>query len=116
VSDPGDCIFCRIVRGEIGRTIHEDDQVVAFDDLNPRAPVHVLIVPRTHLAGAADLTPDREPLAGRLLSVAAMLAARRGLAANGYRLVINCGAGAGQSVFHLHVHLLGGRAFAWPPG
>ncbi|MFQ5718206.1 MAG: histidine triad nucleotide-binding protein [Acidobacteriota bacterium] len=116
MKSPSDCIFCRIVAGELGTKVHEDDLVVAFDDLNAQAPHHLLIVPREHVASADDLTPDRESLAGRLLTTAARLARDRGLPDAGYRLVINCGAGAGQSVFHLHVHLLGGRTFSWPPG
>ena len=111
-----DCVFCRIVAGEIGSKVHEDDLVAAFEDLNPVAPNHTLIVPKEHLISADDLTPDREKVAGRLLTTAARLARERGLDKSGYRLVANCGRTAGQSVFHLHVHLLGGRTFTWPPG
>ena len=114
--EPNDCVFCRIVSGEIGTKVHEDDLVAAFEDLNPQAPNHMLIVPKEHLATANDLTPEREALAGRLLTTAARLARERGLHEKGYRLVVNCGRPAGQSVFHLHVHLLGGRTFTWPPG
>lgn len=110
------CVFCRIAAGELGQPILQDDQVVAFHDLNPRAPTHVLIIPRTHLESVDDLKPEHELLAGRLLTAAARLARESGLVKGGYRLVINTGAGAGQSVFHLHLHLLAGRPFSWPPG
>ena len=114
MSPDAECIFCRIVAGEMGNKIHEDDLVSVFEDVNPKAPSHLLIVPREHLASADDLTAEKEKVAGRLLTTAARLAAERGL--KGYRLVINCGPEAGQSVFHLHLHLLGGRSFGWPPG
>jgi histidine triad (HIT) family protein len=108
-----DCLFCRIVSGAIpSRKVAEDDATFAFEDIAPRAPTHVLIVPKQHVAMVAD-APD-EALAGRLLLAAARIARERGL--ESYRLVINNGEGAGQTVFHLHVHLLGGRAFSWPPG
>ena len=110
------CVFCRITAGEIGKAVWQDDQVVAFQDLNPRAPTHLLIIPRAHLASADELSEEHAPLAGRLLTTAARLAREMGLVAGGYRLVINTGAGAGQSVFHLHLHLLAGRPFSWPPG
>jgi histidine triad (HIT) family protein len=109
-----ECLFCRIAAGEMGTRIYEDDQVVAFEDINPQAPNHTLIVPREHLGSSRDLSADREALAGRLLTVAARLAADKKL--DSYRLVINCGASAGQTVPHLHLHLLGGRSFHWPPG
>ncbi|MFQ5670350.1 MAG: histidine triad nucleotide-binding protein [Acidobacteriota bacterium] len=111
-----DCIFCRIVAGEMGKKIHEDNLVAAFEDVHPQAPHHTLVVPKEHLASPGDLTPGREELAGRLLTTAVTLAARKGLDRKGYRMVINCGESAGQSVFHLHLHLLGGRSFGWPPG
>ena len=110
------CVFCRIAAGEIGQPIWQDDALVAFHDLSPRAPTHLLIIPRIHLDSADDLTPEHERLAGRLLTTAARLAREAGLVNGGYRLVMNTGAGAGQSVFHLHLHLLAGRPFAWPPG
>jgi histidine triad (HIT) family protein len=110
-----ECIFCKIVSGDIPATIvHRDDEVVAFKDAHPQAPVHVLIVPRRHVASLNDAGAD-ERLLGRLLLVARDLAAASGIG-EGYRVVNNCGASAGQSVFHLHVHLLGGRAMRWPPG
>jgi histidine triad (HIT) family protein len=111
------CIFCRIVERSLpARIVFEDDEIVAFEDAHPQAPVHTLIVPRKHLISLKDATPDDVPLLGRLFLVAAQLARERGLETRGYRTVINTGSGAGQSVFHLHLHLLGGRVFHWPPG
>jgi histidine triad (HIT) family protein len=113
---PADCLFCRIVAGEIPATkVHEDDAVVAIRDVNPQAPTHVLVLPVRHVASAADLTEADGPLLGRLFAVAADVAGREGLD-GGWRLVTNVGPDAGQSVDHLHVHLLGGRRMAWPPG
>ncbi len=111
------CIFCRIIERQApGKIVYEDDAVVAFEDVNPQAPVHLLIVPRKHLASLDEATPEDALLLGRLLTVAAQLARERHLEAKGYRTVINHGSWAGQSVFHIHVHLLGGRVFHWPPG
>lgn len=111
------CIFCRIVSGEIpSRRVFEDDQAVAFEDLNPQAPTHVLVVPRKHLATLLEASGDDERLLGHLQRVATGIARDRGLDARGFRVVTNCLADAGQTVFHLHVHLLGGRLFSWPPG
>ncbi len=111
------CIFCRIIaRQAAGKIVYEDDSVVAFEDVNPQAPVHLLIVPRKHLASLDEATPEDALLLGRLFTVAAQLARERHLEARGYRTVINNGSWAGQSVFHIHVHLLGGRVFHWPPG
>ena len=111
------CIFCRIIERSLpSRIVFEDDEIVAFEDANPQAPIHTLIVPRKHLASLKDATPDDAPLLGRLFMVAAQLARERGLETQGYRTVINTGSWAGQSVFHLHLHLLGGRVFRWPPG
>jgi histidine triad (HIT) family protein len=116
VADPG-CLFCRIAAGEMPATIvHSDDQVVAFRDISPRAPTHILLVPRRHIRSAAELTEDDGPLLGRLHAVAARLAREEGVERSGFRLVTNSGSGAGQSVHHLHIHLLGGRPMAWPPG
>ena len=113
---PADCLFCRIVAGEIPATkVHEDDLVIAIRDINPQAPTHVLVIPVAHVASAADLTEADGPLLGRLFAVAADLARREGLD-GGWRLVSNVGADGGQSVDHLHVHLLGGRPMTWPPG
>jgi len=112
-----DCIFCKIVQGEIpAEVVYEDDEVLAFRDLNPQAPVHVLVIPKRHLATTNDLTDDDAALAGRLLLAAKAVAAQEGIAQEGYRTVINCNAGAGQTVFHIHLHLLGGRPLGWPPG
>jgi histidine triad (HIT) family protein len=112
-----DCLFCRIVAGEIpADVVHQDDLVVAFRDIAPRAPTHILLVPRRHIASAAKLTEADGPLLGRLFSVAAELARSAGIADGGYRLVSNVGRWGGQTVDHLHVHLMGGRPFAWPPG
>lgn len=111
-----DCIFCRIVRREApARIIYQDDEVTAFHDVNPQAPVHVLIVPNRHIIGVAQATPEDTPLLGKLLLVARQLAEDLKIT-NGYRLVVNSGPLSGQSVFHLHLHLLGGRPFRWPPG
>ena len=112
-----DCIFCRIVDGQAtAKIVFEDETVVALEDLNPQAPVHLLVVPRRHLPSLKEATAEDEPLLGHLFTVAARLARERGLETKGYRTVINNGARAGQSVFHLHVHVLGGRVFRWPPG
>jgi len=112
-----DCLFCRIAEGEISAdVIHEDDQVVAFRDINPQAPTHVLVIPREHVASVDDLEEEHAELVGRLFLAAREIARDEGLDDGGYRLVVNTGAGAGQSVFHIHLHLLGGRAMKWPPG
>jgi histidine triad (HIT) family protein len=114
----GDCIFCRIAAGEIpAKEVARTDFAVAFHDLNPQAPTHVLVVPRQHLANAAASDSDEgERVVGRTLRLAVQVAARLGLAEKGYRLVMNVGPDGGQSVAHLHVHLLGGRRMTWPPG
>lgn len=112
-----DCLFCRIVAGEIPSTkVHEDDLVIAIRDIAPRAPTHVLLLPREHIASAADLAAVHGPLLGRLFEVAADLARAEGIVDRGYRLTTNVGAWGGQSVPHLHFHLMGGRPFDWPPG
>lgn len=111
------CLFCKIVAGDIPSTkVYEDGLVMAFDDINPVAPVHQLVVPRLHVESAADLSEADSEMLGRLFGVAAKLAADAGLPESGYRLVTNVGADGGQSVPHLHFHLLGGRRMAWPPG
>jgi len=113
----GDCLFCKILEGEVpAKLVHRDELCAAFEDINPQAPVHILIIPRKHLAGLDDAVPEDAPMLGHLQVVAAGLARDRGIAGSGYRTVLNTGAGAGQSVFHLHLHLLGGRNFSWPPG
>jgi histidine triad (HIT) family protein len=112
-----DCLFCRIVAGEIpARIVHQDDETVAFHDVHPQAPTHVLIVPRRHIPTLLDVGPEDVPLLGRLQATAVELARQLGLDAQGFRLVFNCREGAGQSVFHIHLHLLGGRRLTWPPG
>ncbi|UCE03711.1 MAG: histidine triad nucleotide-binding protein [Candidatus Latescibacterota bacterium] len=112
-----DCLFCRIVRGELPASIvFEDEEIVAFEDINPQAPVHLLVIPRKHVPTLNDLTPEEDALVGRLHRVAAELARARGVEETGYRVVLNCNAGAGQTVFHIHLHLLGGRDLQWPPG
>ena len=112
-----ECLFCGIIEGKIkGEVVYQDDTVVAFKDINPRAPVHLLIVPRKHIATLLDLDPADGALIGNIFQVAARLARDHGIAKGGFRVVVNCGAGAGQSVFHIHYHLLGGRSFTWPPG
>ncbi|OQX14985.1 MAG: histidine triad nucleotide-binding protein [Desulfobulbaceae bacterium A2] len=109
------CLFCRIVKGEIpAAKIYEDDEILAFRDIAPQAPVHFLVIPKRHIAGAAAATAQDDALLGRILRVGSELAKKEG--AEQFRLVSNNGAQAGQSVFHLHVHFLGGRAMAWPPG
>jgi histidine triad (HIT) family protein len=112
-----DCLFCKIVAGQIPATIvFQDDHVVAFKDITPRAPTHVLIVPRRHVASLNDLGADDDALVGEMVRAAAAIAKEQGLAERGYRTVFNCNADAGQTVFHIHLHLLGGRTMAWPPG
>ena len=112
-----DCLFCRILSGDIpAEIIHESDTAIAFRDINPQAPTHVLIIPRRHIATINDLEPGDEPVIGSLYLAAKQIAAEEGLADDGYRVVMNCSEGAGQSVFHLHLHLLGGRRLDWPPG
>lgn len=111
-----DCIFCKIAAGEIpSKTVYEDEKMRAFYDLDPQAPVHVLIIPKEHIASADELTSENSSIVGRIFEVAAKLAKELGLG-NGYRIVNNCGEDGGQSVHHLHFHLLGGRPMAWPPG
>ena len=117
MSGNEDCLFCKIVRGDVNAEIvHEDPLALAFRDINPQAPVHVLVIPRKHVAALDDLLPEDEPMVGHLVTVAASIAERLGVKAGGYRTVFNCGAQAGQSVAHVHLHLLGGRSLAWPPG
>ncbi|MDR2163903.1 MAG: histidine triad nucleotide-binding protein [Clostridiales Family XIII bacterium] len=111
-----DCIFCRIVNGEIpSETVYEDEEIIAFNDMQPQAPVHVLVIPRKHIASLDDITETDEELLGRLMSKVHIIAEMLGLA-NGYRLVANTGEDGLQTVRHLHFHLLGGRKMSWPPG
>lgn len=112
-----DCLFCRIVAGETAAdVIHRDERSIVIRDINPQAPVHLLVIPREHLESLDDASQKDEAALGHLLRVAARVANEQGLSESGYRTVINTGAGAGQSVFHLHVHVLGGRSLQWPPG
>ena len=112
-----DCLFCKIAAGEIPATlVHKDEHLIAFKDINPQAPMHVLIVPRRHIATLNDLGPEDDALIGSLFRVASDLARQNGLDQRGYRTVFNCNRDAGQTVFHLHLHLLSGRTFSWPPG
>jgi len=115
-ADP-DCLFCKIVAGEIpAARVHEDDSVIAIRDIAPRAPTHVLFLPREHIGSAADLTVADGPMLGALFGAAADFARSEGIADAGYRMVTNIGQWGGQTVGHLHVHLLGGRSMTWPPG
>ena len=110
------CLFCRIIAGEIPASkVYEDERLVAFNDINPQAPTHVLVVPRRHIATLNDLQPGDDALVGEMTRRAAAIAQERGLG-GGYRTVFNCNADAGQTVFHIHLHLLGGRKLSWPPG
>ena len=112
-----DCIFCKIVGGEIpARKVYEDDEILAFDDVNPQAPVHALVIPKRHMATLNDVDPGDAELMGKIVLAAIRVARIKGLESSGYRLVTNCLEGAGQAVFHLHTHVLGGRAMRWPPG
>ncbi len=112
-----DCIFCKIAAGEISATkVYDDGEVLAFRDINPEAPVHLLVIPRRHIATLNDLTEADAALIGRLYLAAKQVATELGVAENGYRTVINCNRDAGQIVFHVHMHLLAGRELGWPPG
>jgi histidine triad (HIT) family protein len=116
MTEPG-CLFCRIVAGDLpSRRVYEDDVVIAFHDIAPRAPTHILILPREHIPSVLELTEDEGRLLGRLFRVAADIARSQGIAERGYRLVSNVGEWGGQSVDHLHWHLMGGRSMTWPPG
>ena len=112
-----DCLFCKMVAGEITPDIvYEDEQVLAFRDISPQAPVHVLVIPRRHVATLNELTSDDATLAGQLTLAAARVARQEGVADSGYRTVMNCNADGGQTVFHIHMHVLAGRPLDWPPG
>lgn len=112
-----DCLFCKFVAGEIEPdVVYQDEDVLAFRDINPQAPMHVLVVPKRHIATLNDLQAGDAELIGKLHLAAAKIAADEGFALDGYRTLINCNADAGQTVFHIHLHLLGGRAMHWPPG
>lgn len=112
-----DCIFCKIAEGKIpAKVVHQDEDTVAFEDIEPQAPFHVLVIPRAHLATLNDLGPQQDALLGKLFRVAATLAAERGYAGRGFRTVVNTNREGGQVVFHVHMHVLGGRQMTWPPG
>ncbi len=112
-----DCLFCKIINGEIpSKKVYEDEKVYAFYDISPAAPVHVLIIPKTHIPSANALTAENAAVVGHIFAVAAQIAAELGIAEKGYRIVNNCGEDGGQTVGHLHFHLLGGRSLQWPPG
>jgi histidine triad (HIT) family protein len=111
------CLFCKIVAGEIpSKRVHEDDELLAFEDIKPEAPVHILIVPKRHIPTLNEMQPGDEALVGAMIRRAATIAKERGVDESGYRTVFNCNSYAGQTVFHIHLHLLGGRRLSWPPG
>lgn len=112
-----DCLFCKIIQGEIpSAKVYEDETVYAFLDIDPQAPTHIILVPKEHIASANELSDENAGIVGHIFAVAAKLAADRGFAENGYRIVNNCGRDGGQTVGHLHFHLLAGRNLGWPPG
>jgi histidine triad (HIT) family protein len=112
-----DCLFCKVIDGRIpGKIVLQDEDLVAFEDINPQAPTHVLVVPRKHIPTMNDLAPEDDALLGKLFRAAARIAKERGFAGPGWRAVMNANHDAGQSVFHIHLHVLGGRRFNWPPG
>ena len=112
-----DCLFCKILKGEIpAAIIYEDERMIAFKDINPQAPLHALIVPKRHIASLNDLVPEDDALVGEMIRRAAAIARQHGYADRGFRTVFNTNAGAGQTVFHIHLHLLAGRGLSWPPG
>ena len=112
-----DCLFCKILAGDIpADLIYESETAVAFRDINPMAPTHVLVIPRKHISTINDIAADDEAIVGSLYTAAREIAAEEGIADVGYRAVMNCNEGAGQSVFHIHLHVLGGRPMDWPPG
>jgi len=111
------CLFCKIVAGEIpAAKVYEDEQVIAFNDINPQAPMHVLVVPKRHLATLNDVSTADDAMVGAMVRAAAAVAKERGYDGSGFRTVFNCNAQAGQTVFHIHLHVLGGRVLTWPPG
>ena len=112
-----ECIFCNIINGKIrGEFVYQDEEIAAFRDIDPKAPVHILIVPRKHISTLNDLGADSELLVGKLITRAQKIAVQEGIDESGYRLVFNCNRDAGQEIFHIHLHLLGGRRLNWPPG
>jgi histidine triad (HIT) family protein len=112
-----DCFFCKIGSGQIpSKVVMQDDEILAFDDVNPQAPVHVLVIPKRHVVALNDVEAGDRALLGRLLDAATLVARKKGIAESGYRVVANTGRNGGQTVFHLHLHVLGGRQMTWPPG
>lgn len=112
-----DCIFCKIASGDIpGDIVYQDDRVIAVNDIDPKAPVHILIMPKTHIPSLNEIDDSNKDIMAHILTVAANLAKTKGVAEKGYRIVNNCGVQGGQSVEHIHFHLLGGRSLTWPPG
>ena len=112
-----DCLFCKIIAGDIpSAKVYEDDKVLAFRDIEPQAPVHILIIPKEHIASANELNEENASVVGHIYAVAAKIAKEEGIAEGGYRIVNNCGVDGGQTVGHLHFHMLGGRSLQWPPG
>ena len=112
-----DCIFCKIINKEIPASlVYEDEEIVAFNDINPKAPIHILLIPKQHFASLKDIPPEKKQILSELLFRARLLAEEKGIADSGYRLVLNTGKDSGQEVGHLHLHLLGGRRMGWPPG
>ena len=112
-----DCLFCKIVQRQVPASIvYEDERVLAFNDINPQGPTHVLVIPKQHIPTLNDLTPEHDAIVGELARRAAAIAQERGISAGGYRAVFNTNRGAGQTVFHIHLHLIGGRSLDWPPG
>lgn len=112
-----DCIFCKIIKKEIpAKIIYEDDMLIAFEDINPQAPVHALIVPRRHIPTLLDITSEDRALIGHIFMTANNIAKNKGISVSGFRAVFNCNKDAGQAVYHIHLHMLGGRRLAWPPG
>jgi len=112
-----ECLFCKVIKREIPASIvYEDDRVLAFNDINPQAPTHVLLIPKQHITSLGALTPEHDQIVGELARRAAAIAEQRGIAETGFRTVFNTGRDAGQTVFHVHLHLLGGRSMEWPPG
>jgi histidine triad (HIT) family protein len=112
-----DCLFCKIISGDIpGSIVYEDDRVIAFDDIRPQAPTHVLVVPKRHIESLNELQPGDDQIVGELVRRAAAIAKERGVSASGFRAVFNTNRDGGQTVFHIHLHVLGGRSMQWPPG
>jgi len=112
-----DCLFCKIVNRELpAKIVYEDERVLAFEDIKPEAPTHVLVIPKRHIASLNELTPEHDAIVGELARRAAAIAKERGISAGGFRVVFNTNRDAGQTVFHIHLHLIGGRSLAWPPG